>query len=85
MRTALEEVIEQAGEVEVNAAAVVSAVSAYSKINASGQWVERSEIVDLNQPFERMTRDELDMYARDGTLPDWFPAKSQQEVKQDGS
>ena len=43
VRTALEEVIEQAGEAEVNAAAVVSAVSAYSKINASGQWVERSE------------------------------------------
>jgi hypothetical protein len=49
VRTALEKIIEPASEVEVNAAAVVSAVSAYSKINASGQWVERSETVDLNQ------------------------------------
>ena len=32
--------MERAGEVEVNAAAV-GAVSAYARINAAGQWVER--------------------------------------------
>lgn len=72
VRAALERIIERAGEVEVNASAVVSAVSAYARINASGQWVERSERVDLNHLFERMTAAELDAYARDGQLPDWF-------------
>jgi hypothetical protein len=52
------------------AAAVVSAVGAYARINATGQWVERSEHLDLNQLFDRMTAAELDKYAREGTLPD---------------
>jgi hypothetical protein len=45
-----------------------------------GQRVERTETVDLNKLFERMTPAELDAYARDGTLPKWFPARAQQEV-----
>jgi hypothetical protein len=55
VRAALEKIIERAGEVEVNASAIVSAVAAYSRINAAGQWVERSERIDLNQLFARMT------------------------------
>jgi hypothetical protein len=50
----------------------VSAVAAYAKINARGQWVERSEHVNLNDLFDRMTQDELEAYAKDGTLPAWF-------------
>ena len=72
VRAALERIIESAGEVEVNAAAVVSAVRAYASINALGQWIERSEQIDLNVLFDRMTREELEAYARDGSLPDWF-------------
>jgi hypothetical protein len=72
VRAALEKIIERAGEVEVNATAVVSAVGAYARINAAGQWVERSERVDLNQLFDRMTARELEEYAHDGKLPDWF-------------
>ena len=72
VRAALEKIIERAGEVEVNAAAVVSAVSAYARINSSGQWVERSERVDLNQLFDRMSAIELEEYARVGKLPAWF-------------
>jgi hypothetical protein len=72
VRAALEKIIERAGEVEVNASAVVSAVGAYARINAAGQWVERSERVDLNQLFDRMTALELEEYAREGKLPDWF-------------
>ena len=47
-------------------------VQAYSKINAAGQWVERSEHVNLNELFERMTTLELEAYPRDGSLPQWF-------------
>jgi hypothetical protein len=73
VRAALERIIEKAGEVEVTASAVVAAVQAYSKINAEGQWIDRSETVNLHELFERMTQDELEAYARDGKLPAWFP------------
>ena len=72
IRAALERIIEKADEVEVSASAVVAAVQAYAKINANGQWIERSEQVNLNEQFERMTTPELELYVRDGTLPDWF-------------
>lgn len=72
VRAALERIIEKAGDVDVTAAAAVAAIQAYSKINATGQWVERSEHVNLNELFDRMTQDEMDTYAKDGTLPSWF-------------
>jgi hypothetical protein len=72
IRQALERIIEKAETVPVSASSVVAAVQAYAKINTSGQWIERQERVDMNALFERMTREELDAYARDGKLPDWF-------------
>jgi hypothetical protein len=72
VRAALEKIIEKAGEVDVNASAVVAAIQAYAKINAQGQWIDRSEHVNMNELFEEMTREELDTYAKDGTLPAWF-------------
>ena len=72
VRSALEKIIEKAGDVEVNAAAVVAAIQAYSKINAQGQWVDRSEHVNLNELFERMSAMELETYTLSGKLPDWF-------------
>ena len=72
IRAALEKIIERAGEVDVNAASVVAAVSAYARINSRGEWVERSETLDLNSLFERMTGPELEAYAADGVLPSWF-------------
>jgi hypothetical protein len=88
IRAALEVIIEKVGEVDVNASAVVAAIQAYAKINAQGQWVDRSEHVNLNELFDRMSRDELEAYAKDATLPDWFtqtvvvtPASSQEEGK----
>jgi hypothetical protein len=73
VRAALECIIEKAGDVEVTASAVVAAIQAYSKINRAGQWIERNEQISLRGLFERMTPVELDAYARDGTLPGWFP------------
>lgn len=72
VRFALERIIEKAGDVEASAAAVVSAVAAYAKINANGQWVDRSESVNLNELFERMTGEEMEAYAKEGVLPSWF-------------
>jgi hypothetical protein len=72
VRVALEKIIERAGEVEVTASAVVAAVQAFAKINTAGEWVDRTDSVNLNQLFERMSAEELDMYAREGRLPAWF-------------
>jgi hypothetical protein len=72
VRAALEKIIEKAGDVDVTAPAVVAAVQAYSKINTAGQWVDRSEHVDLNALFEKMTAQEMEAYAQNGTLPAWF-------------
>jgi hypothetical protein len=72
VRAALEKIIEKAGDVEVSATAVVNAVAAYAKINANGQWIERSEHVSLNELFDRMTPQEMENYAATGTLPTWF-------------
>ncbi|HZL29274.1 MAG TPA: hypothetical protein VFC39_22300 [Acidobacteriaceae bacterium] len=74
IRAALERIIEKAGEVDVTAAAVVSAVTAYAKINAAGEWIDRSETLSLNQLFDRMSTDELESYAQTGDLPGWFRA-----------
>ncbi len=72
IRASLEWIIEKAGEVDPTASAVVAAIQAYSKINSMGQWIERSEHLDMNALFERMSTAELEAYARDGTLPGWF-------------
>jgi hypothetical protein len=85
VRAALEKIIERAGEVEVNAAAIVSAVGAYARINSAGQWVDRSEHIDLNQLFDRMSAQELDDYARDGKLPDWFTNIAEPATTTNGS
>lgn len=58
----------------MTASAVVAAVQAYSKINAAGQWIDRTEQVSLNDLFDRMNTEELKEYAQRGTLPKWFEA-----------
>ena len=77
VRAALERIIERAGEVDVTASAVVAAVQAYSKINAAGQWIDRTEQVSLNDLFDRMSTEELEEYAQKGALPKWFEAAAQ--------
>jgi hypothetical protein len=74
IRAALERIIGKAGDVDVTASAVVAAVQAYAKINAAGQWVDRSEQVSLNDLFDRMCTQELEEYAQSGALPEWFRA-----------
>jgi hypothetical protein len=72
VRAALEAMIEKAAEVEVTGPCVVAAIQAYAKINAEGQWIDRSEQVSLNDLFARMSRKELESYARTGALPTWL-------------
>jgi hypothetical protein len=74
VRAALERIIERAGEVDVTASAVVAAIQAYNKINAAGQWIDRTEQVSLNDLFDRMSTEELEDYAQHRTLLKWFEA-----------
>ena len=74
IRSALESILEKSGEVEVSASAVVAAVQAYAKINAAGAWIDRTEMVSMNDLFARMTATELETYAAKGALPAWFSA-----------
>jgi hypothetical protein len=71
IRKALERIIEQAETVDVSASAV-AAIQAYAKINNSGQRVEHVQGTNMNELFDRMTKQELEAYARDGSLPEWF-------------
>ena len=64
--------MEQAESVEVSAPSVVAAATALAKLNAAGQWIDRTEQINLNSLFDRMTGQELKQYAKDGILPDWF-------------
>jgi hypothetical protein len=79
IRAALERIIERVGDIEVTASAVVAAVQTLAKINAAGRWIDPTEQVSLHQLFERMTRAELEIYARDGELPGWFSDLAKRE------
>jgi hypothetical protein len=86
LRAALERIVEQAESVEVSASSVVAAATALAKLNAAGQWIDRTEQINLNSLFERMTAQELERYAKEGILPEWFasivgatPIDSQEE------
>jgi hypothetical protein len=83
IRAALERIIERAGEVDVTASAVVAAVQAYAKINSAGQWIDRSEQVNLNDLFDRMSTRELEEYAKNGRLPAWFEAATATATQED--
>lgn len=72
VRAALERIIEKIDDVPVSAGAVVQAIITYARINSQGQLVERSEQVNLNDLFEQMTWEELEAYAKNGELPQWF-------------
>lgn len=71
VRAALERIIERVDEVEVAAGAIVQAITAYARLNSQGQFIERRE-VNLHDLFERMTAEELEIYAKSGDLPPWF-------------
>jgi hypothetical protein len=44
----------------------------YAKINAAGEWIERTETVSFNQLLDRMSTQELESCAQTEKLSDWF-------------
>ena len=72
IRAALARMIEKADDVRVTAGAAVQAIALYARINARGELVERDDRVGIHDLFAKMSHDELEAYAKDGSLPSWF-------------
>jgi hypothetical protein len=72
IRDCLAPILEQSWRVTATPASIVSAVRTIARINAVGQWVEPADRVYLRDLFDRMSREELELYAREGKLPAWF-------------
>jgi len=75
IKAALARFIERGHKVKVTAAAFISAIQAYSKINAKGEWVDKNENVNVSRNtalFDRMTQGELLTYSVTGQLPEWW-------------
>ncbi|HEV2387991.1 MAG TPA: hypothetical protein VGS20_12135 [Candidatus Acidoferrales bacterium] len=54
------------------------AARALAKINSLGEWFEKEDHrVYVQRMFDQMTKDELEAYAREGTVPEWFGGPAQ--------
>ena len=84
LRAALERLVERVDDVQVTASSIVGAAVALARINADGEWIAPSERVSLHELFERMTREELRVYAEIGRLPGWFPVSVTTNALTDG-
>jgi hypothetical protein len=68
----LARLIERVDEVKPTAGAVVQAITLYTRLNARSEGASNDDLVDLHDLFSKMSPSELEVYAKDGTLPDWF-------------
>ncbi|HTC63919.1 MAG TPA: hypothetical protein VK709_13830 [Candidatus Saccharimonadales bacterium] len=75
LKAVLSRFIERGHRVRVTANAFVAAIQAMSKINANGEWVDKTENLNATRAqemFSRMSRAEMLQYATSGELPAWF-------------
>jgi hypothetical protein len=75
IKAALANHIERGYRVRVTASSFIAAITAYSKINADGEWIDKLEDVratkNLGQ-LERMTQGEMARYIQKNELPAWW-------------
>jgi hypothetical protein len=72
IRMALEGIIERVDCTPINGSVIVSAIKAYAKMNSLEQGVDQAQGSNPKKLFERMSEEEREAFARDGSLPDWF-------------
>jgi len=73
VRSALSRFIERCHRVRPSAAAFVSAVVALSKLNEAGRTEEQVTVYSsLRHAFDGFTRGELEKFAAEGILPEWY-------------
>jgi hypothetical protein len=68
----LEQIIEKVSYVTINGSVLLSAIKAYAKINSEEQVREQAQDAGPKKLFERMSKEEREAFARDGTVPNWF-------------
>ncbi|MGA2608317.1 MAG: hypothetical protein ABSH01_12780 [Terriglobia bacterium] len=69
---ALEKIIERVDNLPMAGSQVVSAIQTYVKLNSPGKGTEWAKGTNPKELFERMSKEEREGFARDGSLPDWF-------------
>jgi len=69
---ALEKIIEGADRTPMEGSQIVSAIKIYVKLIGSGKGPEHVQATDPKKLLERMSQEEREAFARDGSLPDWF-------------
>jgi hypothetical protein len=75
IKAALASFIERGYRVRVTASSFIAAITAYSKINAEGEWIDKLEDVRATKNLsrlERMTRGEMARYIEKNELPAWW-------------
>jgi hypothetical protein len=74
---ALEVIVERTREIipVLPAASYVSAVIAYAKLNNSNTQANPPQSTDLRELLGRMSQEEREAFALDGSLPDWILGK----------
>ena len=75
LKAVLGRFIDRGYRVKVTAQSFIAAIQVYAKINAAGEWIDKTE--NLNEArtqelFTRMSRSEMLRYAETGELPTWF-------------
>jgi hypothetical protein len=68
----LASIVERGLRPRVSSRTAVIAIATLAKINSRGRWIDRHEVLDVNQLFDRMSHEEMLAYAQTGELPQWF-------------
>ena len=72
IRMLLEKVIERVDNMPLEGPQIVSVIQTYVKLYSSGQGPAQAQGTNPKALLERMSKDERDAFARDGSLPGWF-------------
>lgn len=73
LKTRLERILEDEYTAPLSAAHVIQAAQLYAQLNEQGKMSpQQVHLTNMNELFERMTKEELLAYAEQGTLPAWF-------------
>jgi hypothetical protein len=68
----LEHLIERAGWATLSGATVLAAIQFYMKITGAGREVKSDEGMSPKEMLERMSQEEREAFAKDGSIPEWI-------------
>jgi hypothetical protein len=73
LKARLESILEDDYIAPLSAGQIIQAVQLYAQLNEKGKMdPQQVHLTNMNELFERMTKDELLKYAETGELPAWF-------------